>query len=282
MGIPVRHIEGDPLKSPVITQEACAFIAFYTFDPSLSYSTYRAGDGSRIVGLSGQKGSGKTLATRFFVEELGYTEAVYAGPLKYAVEPIVAASGEEGPFAWDHEPFKMRTITMPALTHDAVHVAFCRMAGVYNWETGDPLPNSDKYAMPYLPKNLSWALHMWSKYYKANLEGKTITIRQLLQQFGTDMGRALTDDLWSQALMPALENPLVVVDGVRFVNDAKFLRERGALIIGITRDRGTYHLDNHSSELEMRGRWGEIVDVTVENNFDSIVDLHKALRKVRP
>lgn len=171
---------------------------------------------------------------------------------------------------------------MPPVTHDAVYTAFCRMAGVASWDTGEPLENAPSHMMPYLPKRFKWALHMWTKHYKENLEGREVSLRHVLQQFGTDMGRALTPDLWSQALMPALENPLVVVDGVRFVNEANFLRERGARILGIKRNRGSYHLDMHVSELEMRERWDEIVDVTVDNNFDNIYELHQALRKALP
>lgn len=278
-GIPTRCVEGDIFRCPRIRADKGAAVKVYAFDRDRIYSTYRAGDGSHILGLAGQKGSGKTTAAQLFIRDHNFQSASYANPLKFAVEPFLDACGMDRPFDWSSENFKLLPVPMPPVTHEAVYHAFCRVAGLTDGEGNLFEGDLETEVIPYFAtKNFGWALQKWVPIYKELLEDQTVTIRRILQIFGTEIGRGLTDDLWLAKMLPELEKPRILVDDVRFVNEAQFLRSKGARIIGITRDRGEYHQDLHASELEMRHKWSEIVDFSIENE-GSISQLHDALRR---
>lgn len=72
------------------------------------------------------------------------------------------------------------------------------------------------------------------------LDGKTP--REIMQTLGTEWGRTLVHpDLWVRLAKRTAENLLaagargIVIDDVRFDNEAKIIRELGGLVIGIER-----------------------------------------------
>lgn len=100
--------------------------------------------------------------------------------------------------------------------------------------------------------------------------------RHLLQTLGTEWGRnCIHPDLWvlvaKQKILSA-EADYIVLDDVRFENEAAMIRELGGLIIHI--DRGGLMTDSHASE---HGIDDHEADAFVDNDHsltDFLLDVH--------
>lgn len=82
-----------------------------------------------------------------------------------------------------------------------------------------------------------------------------VTGRVLLQTLGTEWGREIIDqDIWVKAMKHALTDCMfdeyhpVVIDDLRFENEAKMVRELGGEVWEIDRKNFTPANDNHISE----------------------------------
>lgn len=76
-------------------------------------------------------------------------------------------------------------------------------------------------------------------------------IRALLKNYGTDVRRADNQDYWTTKwLKKAQHSGFVVVDDVRFLNEAQAIRDMGGMIVRIIRS-DMQSTDTHASETEM-------------------------------
>lgn len=77
-------------------------------------------------------------------------------------------------------------------------------------------------------------------------------VRALMQNYGTEVRRADKSDYWADRWTKRAIETLgnIVVDDVRFLNEAKAIRDLGGIIIRIVRTDAQGN-DNHSSEIEM-------------------------------
>lgn len=108
-------------------------------------------------------------------------------------------------------------------------------------------------------------------------EGNYYTIRQLLQKFGTEVGRSISPNLWVDALMndyieaksKGYEEDWIVTD-VRFKNEAEAIRENGGILIRLNRNTGFN--DQHSSETALDDY--KNFDLIIDNNgtLDELID----------
>lgn len=108
-------------------------------------------------------------------------------------------------------------------------------------------------------------------------EGNYYTIRQLLQKFGTEVGRNISPNLWVDALMNdyieaksnGYEEDWIVTD-VRFENEAEAIRENGGILIRLNRNTGFN--DQHSSETALDDY--KNFDLIIDNNgtLDELID----------
>ena len=96
-----------------------------------------------------------------------------------------------------------------------------------------------------------------------------LTPRYAMQTIGTDWGRKMIgDSLWVNAWRNTLPKGNIVVDDVRFENEADAVRELGGLVVRLTR-RDTLAVGSHESEkLDLQEDW------LVDNN-KGISDLQK-------
>lgn len=79
------------------------------------------------------------------------------------------------------------------------------------------------------------------------------TPRDAMQTLGTEWGRQMVgDDLWVRSWKATLPEGPVVIDDLRFLNEAAFLRSQGATIIKVHRPDLAAPADLHISEQEMR------------------------------
>lgn len=88
------------------------------------------------------------------------------------------------------------------------------------------------------------------------------TPREMMQSLGTEWGRMLVSgDVWISALRKQLKpQKNYVIDDVRFDNEARFVRERGA-VIHVERER-YIEGDTHISEA---GIDDDLIDATIKN-----------------
>lgn len=108
-------------------------------------------------------------------------------------------------------------------------------------------------------------------------EGNYYTIRQLLQKFGTEVGRSISPNLWVDALMNdyieaksgGYEEDWIVTD-VRFENEAEAIRKNSGILIRLNRNTGSN--DQHSSETALDNY--KNFDLVIDNNgtIDELID----------
>lgn len=87
-------------------------------------------------------------------------------------------------------------------------------------------------------------------------QGQTaVTVRRILQWWGTEYRRAQDPDYWTKAWSRKIEqfdlqNTDVLVDDVRFINELNTIRSHGGLIVKIERP-GFDGANNHASETSL-------------------------------
>jgi hypothetical protein len=106
----------------------------------------------------------------------------------------------------------------------------------------------------------AWESREWKE---AILKDIGYSPRQLAQTLGTEWGRARDKDFWIIfAERVVSEQRLFVIPDVRFDNEADWIRDRGGLVIRLTR-KGAKKVSRHSSEL---GIAKDLVDVSFSND----------------
>jgi hypothetical protein len=174
-----------------------------------------------IIGLCGQKQSGKSTAASILEERYGFERASFAGVLKKAVKDIFL------------------------LTDDQLND----------------------------PEEKERVDHRWGK-----------TPRQIMQLFGTEVGRSIDPDVWVKHLEMTKfsKGGRLVIDDCRFLNEAQAIQAAGGIVIGVTRrtwPEPSYAPDPHASETEMLAYWDKMVSWTISNDA-TIEDLHDHLASI--
>lgn len=105
-------------------------------------------------------------------------------------------------------------------------------------------------------------------------------IRALKQNFGTDVRRFEDPNYWCLRWVDAWERiskgESVVVDDVRFLNEARFLRSRGGVIVKIARG-GDFPSTDHASESEIAH---VPVQMIISNRTNDRQDLFTSMDKL--
>jgi len=171
-----------------------------------------------------------------------------------------------------------RIVPMAMVLRDEVE-AFLRAVGA---EESVPLvygSQEDKVKVFYVDETKAMAAcPQWVHFTGENLDiqdrpGRTaITVRRILQWWGTEYRRTQDPDYWTKAWGLKVEQfdllrMHVLVDDVRFMNELLVIREHGGLIVKIERP-GFDGANNHSSEtsLDAYQDWDQVIvnDGTLE------------------
>lgn len=99
-------------------------------------------------------------------------------------------------------------------------------------------------------------------------DNKQLTAREVMQLVGTDMFRAMKNDVWSSATIRKIktDNPsLAIIADCRFPNEVEAIKNVGGLVIKLTRNP---YSSMHSSETALD------IENYDQSNFDLIVDNH--------
>jgi len=191
-----------------------------------------------IIGFAGKAASGKTTAAHFLKDILsGETRIVpMAMVLRDEVEEFLRQCGadEHVPLVYGSQEDKVRVF----------HVDTARAMIVCG----------------------EWANFMDEHRDIQDRPGMSaVTIRRILQWWGTEYRRAQDPDYWTKAWGRKIEqlDPTrinILVDDVRFMNELDVIRAHGGLIIKIERP-GFAGANNHSSETSLDGftAWDAVV-----------------------
>lgn len=199
----------------------------------------------QIIGLSGYARSGKDEAAKVLVNEFGFVRVAFADKLRdflYALNPPVS------------------------------HTRWVKSQSGKTFATKNP--GGEEVLLQDVIDEYGW------DGYKATPYGKEI--RRQLQRLGTEAGRqTLWDSIWIDAAFAGLpEDAKVVVTDCRFPNEAQAIKERGGVVVRITR-LGTgpaVGADGsvHPSETSLDD-W--VFDYRLDNTFDTVEQYHAYLRQ---
>ena len=99
-----------------------------------------------------------------------------------------------------------------------------------------------------------------------------LSIRKLLQLFGTNICRRIDDKCWINGLLNDITDygsELSIVDDCRFKNEVYAMREFGAIIIKFDRSAGD---DIHSSEKDLDDIDLNVFDLVIDNRSMTLLD----------
>ena len=112
--------------------------------------------------------------------------------------------------------------------------------------------------------------------FKDMKDSETLTVRQILQVWGTEVGRRISTDLWTRRLTERVYDiintwrpAMIVIDDVRFESEVECIKKMNGTLIGLTRkvksSAGTIHASEKITKLF------EECDHVVDNQDDTIV-----------
>lgn len=116
-------------------------------------------------------------------------------------------------------------------------------------------------------------------------DGKPLTVRQLLIDLGTGVGRQYKENLWLDVfdytfkIAKSKKREVVIVTDVRFRNEFDHLKKLGFFQIRVLRD--SHAKINHSSETNQDSIQNEEFDVVIENN-GSLEELEYKIKQIIP
>jgi hypothetical protein len=150
----------------------------------------------------------------------------------------------------------------------------------------------DKVRVFYVNEQLALAhCPKWSHFVSDHQDiqdrpGQTaVTVRRILQWWGTEYRRSQDSDYWTKAWghkieQLDLENMHVLIDDVRFLNELRVIKLHGGLIVKIERP-GFDGANNHASEtsLDEYHDWDEVLlnDGTLEEFEEKVEQLAEQL-----
>lgn len=110
-----------------------------------------------------------------------------------------------------------------------------------------------------------------------------VPLRRALQTLGTEWGRSLSGDIWVEAMRKRInrlvlwqELPGIVIDDVRFENEAAFIRAHGGIVIHVRNGDPTFPRNSHVSEKPLAIADNDLVI----DNIGTTNDLYRQVDKL--
>lgn len=175
-----------------------------------------------IIGIVAKKGCGKTTVANVLCRELSGTKLAFGHPVKLECITFldeIEALYYPGYFYGTDEDKNKNIIIPGRVPLEILHYGF-----------------------------LDWAVG-------TIVNGKTalvISYRKMMQFWGTEYRRAQNENYWNEKMMEMVgdvkEDTPIIIDDVRFKDEAELIKTLGGTIIKIKRDTGI--TDDHRSEIE--------------------------------
>lgn len=210
----------------------------------------------KVVGLLGQAGAGKDTVAYFILDMVEGEGIALADPMKDFAEAVFGFTYEQlrGPSAFRNamdNRYGVYDGANPPLFRLRARDRFEMLAK--NWLMGI-LPSEADFNACY-SNLLNW--------FETTIRQQIITPRFVLQTLGTEFGRSVSEDIWidnglKKAHQALAEGKWAVIKDIRFLNEAKKLRELGCEVWRINRpnldkdivDRAG--VSGHASESEQK------------------------------
>lgn len=127
-----------------------------------------------------------------------------------------------------------------------------------------------RQAKEHFPEFLNAEAELYQVNVDQLLEQKPGSIRQFLQNYGTELFRKQTPYYWTDKWLDSIIGyNNIVVDDLRFLNEAEVIKNVGGIIIRIVRPSLGEQGDTHASEMEMDSI---VADYTiVGNNIEDVI-----------
>jgi len=135
----------------------------------------------------------------------------------------------------------------------------------------DPIKNMAMCMFPNLPRKYFFGSSQYRKEIipGAFKNGQPLTVRQILLDLGTEIGRGYKDDIWLDNFDIAFEaksyRGITVVTDVRFRNEFDHLKNKGFYQIKLYRNTGDPGI-NHVSETDQNSIPDSDFDFVIHNN----------------
>lgn len=138
----------------------------------------------------------------------------------------------------------------------------------------DPIKEMIRIMFPSIPRKYLYGSSKWRNEVVPEVfkEGKPLTIRQLLIDIGTGLGRGYKETVWLdnfdlrlKKVLKNKRNKMIIVTDVRFRNEFNHLQNQGFYMIRLLRDNDSPKI-NHVSETNQESILDEEFDYVVDNN----------------
>lgn len=207
-----------------------------------------------LIGTCGLAGHGKSTVARYLAAELNIRTYALASPIKQFFKSL---------FLWDNEhlygELKETDVVTPFVSANEI-VSALRSAKV---------PLEEYYVLMNFIREFKPFVHEQTGFDGYAATQYKISPRKAMQLFGTEVCRSIDDTVWLQCAQNALNettNKSLIIEDVRFENEAEFVCNQGVLIY-VSRQGGAAAL-NHSSEMLDCGKWA---GTTIENNSGLVI-----------
>ncbi len=206
-----------------------------------------------IIGFAGKAASGKTTAAKFLLEQ---------------------------------ETLPIEVVPMATVLREEV-VEFLRQVGADDHVSLVYGDQQDKVTVFYIAEDQALAAcEKWRDFLVAHAEIQdrqgmsAVTVRRILQWWGTEYRRAEDPDYWTKAWERKLttidlQATHILVDDVRFINELNVIKKLGGVFVRVVRP-GFDGANNHSSEnsLDDYQNWDLVIDNcgTLDEFKQKIVD----------
>lgn len=112
----------------------------------------------------------------------------------------------------------------------------------------------------------------------SELSTADLSIRQLMQYFGTEISRKfLGENVWINSTLKHCNTPTIISD-LRFINEYEAVKSKGGFCIYV--NRSGYGFGQHASELEMRELFEENQYNYIIENSGTLKDLFNEIKKL--
>ena len=251
---------------------------------------------ARIIGVSGQLGSGKDTVADYLVKEHGFVRIALADPIKRFGYHVFLFSEQQ---LWG--PSHFRNAVDPRYYKDSLAWAEAqgRLEAWGREYCRSILGTDDIYNIDKAYKSL---VH-W--FFWLQMQHPTLSPRVMLQTLGTEWGReAVSQDIWINLLLTQAKTVLhedgstgywdydpllgptpssssklvrgVVISDVRFSNEFTAIREAGGSVIRVVRP----DTDSAASKTGIEGHLSEVQDFEMDN-FDFMLQNVRGIQELQ-
>lgn len=226
----------------------------------------------RVVGVAGPKSSGKSTVVDYLARKHGYGQTALAAPLKALCvatfapmglttrEAFGASAAREAPLLGACDP-SIRAAVWSAVD-GAESLGTAEAFGSFFDAPGAP-PN----ARPRIARE-AFAREVGAILSEAR-QGRRVSVREVLQRIGTDIGRGLWRGVWVHATLEAIARGAfganVAISDVRFADEARALQSCGGVAWALHRPGTEPPPGSHASE-PTASEFAGVADISLPNN----------------